>query len=242
MNGKILINKILDFLFPVQCLGCRLPSCHLCGFCLEKIKRQSSFQCAFCNQPTAKGRTCWKCRPQHDLDYLWAAADYDQGLLKNTLHAYKYRFISELADPLSDLLLKYLNGNTLASFLLRYQSLLTIVPVPLHFRRQRWRSYNQSLLLAQRLAEQLKLSLAEDVLKRTRYQKPQTEAQTPEARKKNIDNSFTCDLLLTNARIKDRFVLLIDDVSTTGATLDACAKTLKEAGAKKVIGLVIAKG
>lgn len=115
-----------------------------------------------------------------------------------------------------------------------------IVPVPLHRRRKFFRKYNQSALLAAALAGRLdanKTKYAPSLLKRVRATTPQTKLNYKE-RKENVYDAFS---VLKNAQIEGKTILLVDDVMTTGATMNACAKALLEAGAKRVNGLVFAR-
>jgi len=112
-----------------------------------------------------------------------------------------------------------------------------LVPVPLHYKRLRERGYNQSHLLAQRLGKLINLPVVDDCLVRQRHAPPQARTSTVDERRSNVADAFSC----RDLRLKGKQVLLIDDVSTSGATLDACARGLKEAGATTVWGLVLAR-
>ena len=112
-----------------------------------------------------------------------------------------------------------------------------LVAVPLHRKRLRERGYNQSNLLAQELGKLANLPVAEDCLIRERHALPQARTTTVDERRSNVAGAFSC----RNQRLKGKQVLLIDDVATSGATLDACARALKEAGATSVWGLVLAR-
>ena len=131
--------------------------------------------------------------------------------------------------PLATLLHDYLIANPVPGEVL--------VPVPLHQKRLRERGYNQSRLLARELGKLIKLPVIDDCLIRKRSAPPQTKTTTVDERRSNVANAFTCG----DERLKDKQVLLIDDVSTSGATLDACATALKAAGAISVWGLVLAR-
>jgi len=112
-----------------------------------------------------------------------------------------------------------------------------MVPVPLHQKRLKERGYNQSRLLARELGKLINLPVADDCLTRQRHASPQARASTVDERRSNVESAFTC----RDHRLRDKQVLLIDDVSTSGATLDACAMALKAAGATTVWGLVLAR-
>jgi ComF family protein len=111
------------------------------------------------------------------------------------------------------------------------------VPVPLHQKRLRERGYNQSRLLAQELGKLTKLPLVADCLIRERHAPPQARTANVAERRSNVANAFSC----RDDRLRNKRILLIDDVATSGATLDACARALKEAGAISVWGLVLAR-
>jgi len=112
-----------------------------------------------------------------------------------------------------------------------------LVPVPLHQKRLRERGYNQSRLLAQQLGKLAHLPVVDDCLIRQRHAPPQARTATVNERRSNVADAFSC----RDLRLEGKQVLLIDDVSTSGATLDACARALKGAGAVSVWGLVLAR-
>lgn len=111
------------------------------------------------------------------------------------------------------------------------------MPVPLHPKKLRERGYNQSGLLAKQLGLFLGLPVIENSLKRKRNTPPQTKIISRDERWRNVSDAFVCN----GGDVKGRNVLLIDDVCTTGATLDACAQALKSAGAISVWGLTLAR-
>ncbi len=111
------------------------------------------------------------------------------------------------------------------------------MPVPLHQKRLRERGYNQSGQLARELRKLVNLPVVDDCLIRHRLASPQTRAVTVEERRRNVADAFSC----RDGRLRDKQVLLLDDVSTSGATLDAGATVLKAAGAASVWGLVVAR-
>ncbi len=112
-----------------------------------------------------------------------------------------------------------------------------LVPVPLHRKRVRERGYNQSRLLAKELGKLTSLPVVGDCLIRQQHAPPQAKTPTVDERRSNVANAFTC----RDYKLQGKQVLLIDDVSTSGATLDACAAALKAAGATSVWALVLAR-
>ncbi len=149
--------------------------------------------------------------------------------MRQAIHQLKYRNLRALAAPLVQLLNDYLMTNPMPGEVL--------VPVPLHRKRLRERGYNQSSLLARKLGKLTSLPVVDDCLIRQRHAPPQARTSTVDERQSNVAGAFTC----CDQRLRDKQVLLIDDVSTSGATLGACAAALKAAGVTLVWGLVLAR-
>jgi ComF family protein len=112
-----------------------------------------------------------------------------------------------------------------------------IVPVPLHPRRLRERGYNQSGLLARELGKLTNLPVLQDGLIRTKEARPQVKASDVEERRRNVANAFVCQ----NEKVSGKQIILVDDVCTSGATLESCALALKNKGAVGVWGLTLAR-
>ncbi len=149
--------------------------------------------------------------------------------MREAIHQLKYRNLRALAVPLAKLLHDYLITDPMPAEVL--------VPMPLHQKRLRERGYNQSSLLARQLGKLANLPVVDDCLIRQRHATPQARTATVEERQSNVTDAFACP----DHRLWDKQVLLIDDVSTSGATLDACAAALKASGATSVWGLVMAR-
>jgi ComF family protein len=145
----------------------------------------------------------------------------------------KYRFIRSLADDIGTLTNKYLEKNKLLD-----TKKLTVIPVPLHRLRLNWRGFNQSEIVAGHVAAHFRFEMRTDILRRIKHSIPQAEIHNRNSRIENIKNSFACK---NPGLVTGKTILLIDDVSTTGSTLNACAEILKNSGAKEVIGLVFAR-
>jgi ComF family protein len=147
--------------------------------------------------------------------------------LRTAIHQFKYRDGRALAAPLADRLIAVWEETGLTADM--------IVAVPLHSSRVSERGYNQSALLAQALAGAVGVALADDLLVRVRATRPQTHLKREE-RVQNVSGAFECRTNLPGTR-----VVLVDDVCTTGATLEACARALRAAGAAHVQGLTVAR-
>lgn len=231
---------ILDTLFPLHCLGCDKKGFWLCSSCESSIPRRVKQSCPVClKHITPYGQVCFECKDAKSsaLDGIFAAAYYKFPLLKFIIHSYKYRFLSELSDSLA---------NVLESELRKHDIPLpdTIIPVPLHKRRLRFRGFNQSELLAEHLATTLAPALVLQVFKnalvRVRYTSPQMKTHSKEERMKNLKNAFQVNPL-QSGQLQGKNIWLIDDVATTGTTLEECATVLKKHGAKSVFGIVLAR-
>jgi len=166
------------------------------------------------------------------LDKIFAAGDYKEEKINKAIKLLKYRFIKGLSPYLSDYLTSFLYHLEEGVFI-KNQNVL-IIPIPLHWRRENWRGFNQSKLIASDLAAGLNITRSEQ-LKRIKYKKPQTQLKKL-ARHKNIKNSFAWK----GGRLDKKIVILVDDVVTTGATMNEAARALKQNGARKVIGLAVA--
>ena len=152
-----------------------------------------------------------------------------EGVMRQAIHQLKYQNIRALVVPLAKLLQDYLRTNAVLADIL--------VPVPMHQKRLRERGYNQSGLLARELGKLTNLPVVDDCLIRQRHTPPQARTSTVDERRSNIADAFVC----RDQRLRDKQVLLIDDVATSGNTLDACAAALKASGATSVWGLVMAR-
>ncbi len=247
----------LDLVFPVECLGCGQVGKWLCSNCLKNIKLNSRQYCLECKTTTKFGQFCAADKDKYALNVVWIAADYDEPVIAKMVKSFKYSFIKSLGNDLAEILIMFLknllgqpllagqievkenvNGDITGgqSVLKDFKSSI-IMPVPLSTKRKRWRGFNQAEILARTLGMNLDLEVNSQNLIRIKHKKPQAKLGEAE-RKINVADCFSWqgrDLTAQN-------VILIDDVVTTGATLNECAKVLKQAGAGQVWALVVAKG
>ncbi len=218
----------LDQLFPRLCIGCGQQGELLCQSCVAGLPRITPPLCAKCGLPLAANGVCLDCS-RHGLTIDGIRSPFRfEGVVRQAIHHLKYGNLKLLARPLARLLSVYHETQALPGQVL--------VPVPLHPKRLRERGYNQAELLARELSQEIDLTLA-NLLYRRSATPPQARVASAQARQRNVAGAFGCcsrDLSATQ-------VILIDDVCTTGATLDSCALALKEAGAASVWGLTIAR-
>ncbi len=221
-------RALLDLLFPPRCVGCGKAGTWFCEECYAQIEFIQPPLCPRCGRPTIGGRLCFLCqRDPLRIDGIRAVA-YFEGPLRKAIHRFKYDNLRDLAVPLGRLLAVYLERDPLPAEV--------IVPVPLHPKRLRERGYNQSALLARRLGELTGLPLLEGSLLRVRETAPQVELSAQE-RKENVRDAFAC----VDEQVAGKRVLLIDDVCTTGATLEACSIALAQRRPRSVWALTLAR-
>ncbi len=210
-------NWILDLLFPKFCFGCKREGNYLCQDCLATIE-------IFKEHKKLKNEF---------LDDLFVATEYKNPLVKKLILALKYEpFAKEIAKDLANLIkihLKFINKES--SF-----SDFVLIAVPLSKKKLRWRGFNQAEEIAKELSRFLKIPLISNCLIKIKKTLPQVMLSEKE-RKENLKGVFQVQ---NEEKIKNKKILLVDDVFTTGTTLSEAAKILKNSGAKKVIGLVVA--
>jgi ComF family protein len=221
-------EAFLDLLFPPRCIGCGMEGDFLCGSCCDLLPALEPPLCECCGVPLASGRFCQNCIDSNlDVDGI-RSPFLHQGLAREAVHYLKYRNMKVLARPMAGLMAEYLKSNSLPVDI--------ITAVPIHSRRMRQRGYNQSDLLAEELSRSIKLPTSRGTLTRLRNTPSQVSLGASE-RRSNVEGAFQCKYQI----FQNRRVLLIDDVCTTGATLNACAVALKEAGALSVWGLTLSR-
>ncbi|MBI3274282.1 MAG: ComF family protein [Candidatus Colwellbacteria bacterium] len=237
------INQILDTVFPKVCVGCgKFTGSHdfdyVCRKCFKEIKTKSQLECIGCKRHTNLGFTCVFCQKDNPIDQLLITTDLAHKLVDKTLKVYKYEFIPDIYKPLSVLARKSIKKLIAKGFNLFDDNPL-ITAVPLHKTRLNKRGFNQAQLIAKDAADFFHMSYVDDVLVRKYNSKNQADIKTREDRLINVRNNFRIG---NSQAVKGRSVILVDDICTTGATLNECAKVLKENGAGRVVGFVIARG
>lgn len=226
-----MLNFILDILFPKFCVNCGLEGDYLCYDCLSLIEIADRQYCPFCNKRTLKA--CPKCKK--NLSGLFCAAPYQNFIIKKLIRQFKY---DPLVKDLSKILAKLIVIHLFNSHKISFFNDFVLVPVPLFRKKMKQRGFNQSEEIAKELSRIFKIPILKDALLKIKNTASQVDLEKEE-RQENIKGAFSC---INTEIIKGRKVALVDDVYTTGETMEECAKTLKESGAKEVWGIAVAKG
>jgi len=218
-----IFKEFLAFIFPSKCIGCGRKNIIFCDTCLASLPDILSPENA----------------------WIFSATSYQNDLARKAIKLLKYQSVKILAKPLAELIYarlpnflketRFPSGNRVSKF----QSDCLIIPIPLSKKRFRQRGYNQSELIAKILSDKMSVKMVTDVLYKIKETVSQVEIKDREKRLKNLEAAFA----IKNPEIvQGRNIILVDDITTTGATLNEARRALKQAGAKKVIGLVVAKG
>jgi ComF family protein len=221
-------SRLLDIVLPPRCGGCRAVGSWLCSTCRARIRRPEEPLCRRCGAEVESARNECGCRGRlKALSRLRSAAAYE-GPLEIALQRFKYHGWRRLAGPLALLMAERLVVEGLSA--------PWAIAVPLHRSRQRQRGFNQSELLARELRRRLDLTKPVGELVRTRPTPPQV-GHDHRWRLDNVRDAFEW----RGPPLGARSILLIDDVATTGATLEPCAAALRAGGSGPVMGVSVAR-
>lgn len=238
-----------DIFFPISCLFCNVQNSVLCQSCLYQLRHVDHQVCIMCRRASLDGITHASCRTPHSPDGLLSLFDYHDDRIAQAIIYGKYKFIPSIYKVLGNTMSEWLIKEQLASM---YHDFL-IVPLPLARSRKRWRGFNQAEILAHELSTALTIPAA-NMLARTRATKTQKDLNK-DSRQKNIEGAFALAskagrpwyhlFVETNTAlppdIKNKNIILVDDVITTGSTLREAVKVLKRNGAAKVWCITIAR-
>lgn len=217
---------LLNLLFPIECLGCGQEGDWICTSCFHKLKFSG-------NEKKSKLIT-------PDIDEVFLAGDYDDPLLAAALKKFKYNFITALGPQLARFLVMFWQGVITSRAELKLEPGNDFAPlvafIPLTKKRERWRGFNQSEIIAREFVAAFGYDCVPGL---TRRRSRQTQASLDETdRLNNLQGAFRW----RGADLSAHTIILIDDVITTGSTMNEAAKILRAAGAQKIYGLAVAKG
>ena len=225
MTGKLIhiFKGFLDLLFPQKCLGCGIQDAIICESCLMSFPPFLTE-----NKPPNLP----------EIDEIFVATSYENEIVKKTIWLFKYRGVKALAEPLSSLMVKKL-GDKITHLISNSSQTAVIIPIPLSRKKLKKRGYNQAEILGKCLSDKLSIKMETDVLYKIKETISQVEIKDRDKRLKNIQGVFA---VKNPEIIKNKIIILVDDITTTGATLNEAGRVLKQSGAKKIIGLTVAKG
>lgn len=233
-------NSIINFIYPAYCGVCKkaLPASNgtgICGVCLRQIKRHPKPYCAICGRSIhSQGSLCADCRAVKPSFSIARSACLYEGATKELIHLFKYKNKRSLAGLFARYMLDFMKDE--AAFA---EGVEMATFVPLHRQRRQERDFNQSEALGRLIAAELKMPAA-DCLEKTKQTANQNELSR-RARLDNLKGAFRARARRADL-FRGRAILLVDDVMTTGATLDECSRTLLTAGAREVRCLTLARG
>lgn len=239
---RTLLSSILNLLYPQRCLGCKSeiePETHFCSSCQRFIRPVQPPFCTCCGIPfeTQGGpnHLCRRCQtrlPSYRQARAWAVYQTSGSTpqpVSEAIQQFKYQRRLSVGKMLAEIGAK--------TYSLVDQQYDLIIPVPLHRDRLRWRGFNQALILAQAIGQKTQVQVNPFLLARARPTNPQTQLSEDE-RRKNVRGAFT---VTTPEQLADKTVLLIDDVYTSGATTEECARELLRNGATVVDVFTLAR-
>lgn len=232
----MLMANLLDFLFPKKCVSCKKLGSYLCENCFSYLSFDVKSLCLVCDKPTYNNLTHPFCSKKYTIDGCFSALPYNKTAQK-LIYNFKYKpYLADLKTVLVDLFYESLIQNENFNKELG-KGEWAFVPIPLFSSKLRKRGYNQAEILAKELSKKFNLPF-QDVLERTRDTKTQVGLSNIE-RKLNIKDAF--EFNNQKSITKNQNIFLVDDVVTTGSTLLEAANILKRNGAKRVIGLTLAR-
>ena len=226
------VKFLLDLVFPVLCQNCGAEGVYLCVPCQQKITAPAS-RCVVCGKTSLLGLTHPGCSSREiGLSGLLVAAEYEYRPIRDLVWHFKYSLVRDIGEILATILVDFV----IKSDLQAHFETAAIIPVPLHPRRQRLRGFNQAELIAYHFAKKLGLTYL-PILKRMRPTRSQVDLPRGQ-RLENVQDAFTLE---PTPSLGERKIILLDDVATTGATLNECAKVLRQGEPREVWGLVVAR-
>jgi ComF family protein len=233
----VVLETLSGLFFPSHCAGCEeaIRSGWLCKSCVDSLVPVTPPRCEACSQPYSGALgsfVCANCRGRAFHFVCAVAVMQSRGIVRDLIHRFKYGGEVWVGALLSDFLTQGLGDPRLKG-----RSFDAVVPVPLHPLRRREREFNQAEVLSRELARKNDLAFCE-ALVRLRY----TVTQTHFDRRRRMQNLRDAFGLRRNAPVQGKDLLLVDDVLTTGSTLDECARVLLAGGARSVRALTVARG
>lgn len=235
----LILRILIDLIYPPNCIQCKnhirddSPSKELCLSCLANIEFNIPPFCPKCSRSlalTPESTRCLSCKKNAPaFDFAWSACLF-KGPLKNLLHQFKYNQKTQLRKPFTQCMISFIEQYHFDINQFDY-----LLAIPLFISHQRDRGYNQSALLADEISRHFNIPITK-ALKRNRN----TQSQTQLSQKERFTNILEAFTIKHNSNIKNKNILIIDDLLTTGATTSEAARILKKNGAARVGVLTLA--
>lgn len=224
---------MLSLFFPKKCINCKKFGSYICADCFALFNFEVPLICGVCGRQAVGGLTHPICKTRYAIDGVFASLVY-KGITKKLVYQFKFQpYLTDLRNVIGELCAEGLIQQEPFFRIDKTQALL--VPIPLHPRRLRERGYNQAELLAFELSQRLKIPTAQLLVRRRETQRQ--VGKTERERRENIKDAF-----MVTRELPGKTIFLVDDVVTSGATMNEAANILKRAGAKAVYGIALAHG
>lgn len=221
-----------NHLFPKNCLNCHAEGTWLCESCSDSLFFIDAHFCPFCKTPAALFDVCGKCRRAIGAQKVFSLFSYSDPLARKIIKNFKYRYLQDMAEELKPLFLK---------FIFKYKMLLEIkpdsilIPVPLHWYKERERGFNQAERIAQVIGKILSLPIDNKIINKKSRTKNQADIKMEE-RFANLHGAFKI------LKPPPKNIILVDDVFTTGSTVKEIASVLRFAGVENIQVITLARG
>lgn len=223
---------ILDLVFPLYCLSCSHEGSIVCNRCASGLRLYTTLLCSWCRTVTGGKEACEACKRRFSIDALVVLHDFHVPLVRDIVHACKYQSIRDAGNFMGEMLGEHVRA------VCNFSEKPIVLPIPLHAQRLKEQDRNHAAVIGSACAQKAGFAYDENLLARVRSTISQTEL-TKEERHKNVSGAFAC---AHAESLSGRTVILVDDVCTTGATLQEAARVLKNAGVCSVVGAVFARG
>jgi len=220
--------QIIDWLYPPSCCSCGKIGKLVCDDCFSNLLIPDINACFLCGEPQKKTGICLRCRTHPPHFKSLRSLGYFTGPLRDAIHSLKYQRNLGLGEFFSTPLAQVIQRESWQIDL--------ITAVPLNKKRRKERGYNQAEVLAKPVARKMGISYSSNLIQRIKDTNSQVGLSLQE-RQNNVADAF----LAKPDLVKSKNILIIDDVATTGSTMDACAKALMDVGTKNVFALTLAK-
>lgn len=233
-NIKTVYKTVKEYLFPVFCLSCDAEGKWVCDSCMQYVQVNIQQFCPRCHKKTERGEACNACHTSSTLLQHIAVLPYEEAaLIGKLIHVFKYQYAEEVRQVIDTIIVDFVSQHPNI-----FAHIDSIIPIPLHKKRFAERGFNQATYIANALSQVLHIPSQGGALVRLRNTPHQARLDRAE-RMKNVTNAF---YVKEPADIGGMHIVLVDDVYTTGATMQSAAHMLLDAGAASVSGCTLARG